>query len=185
MGVWDWRIWVFLNTIWMLSLLNYSFGRKVTLAPTVNSTCPSSPPDRISGHQEENPTELPPSLLRMSWLLGQSSLMGELPVNFAKKNSKSRNRQACTILQFLSFFSVFLGWQKSVSFSMLYIFLFISLALPDDVLNFILFIENRHSSGEGWLNEGLLFANTWTPSQRRRYSAYNEQSMKHKPSQAK
>ena len=74
--------------------------------------------------------------------------MGELPVNFAKKNSKTRNIQACTILQFLSFFSVFIGWQKSVSFSMLYIFLFISLALPDDVLNFILFIENRHGSGE-------------------------------------
>lgn len=133
----------------MLSLLNYSFGRRVTLAPAVNSACPSDPPGGISGHQEESPTELLPSLLRLSWLLGQSSLMGELPVNFAKKNSKSRNSQACTILPFLSFFSVFLGWQKSVSFSMLYTFLFISVALPDDVLNFILFIENRHGSREG------------------------------------
>lgn len=72
----------------MLSLLNYSFGRRVTLAPAVNSACPSDPPDGISGHQEESPTELPPSLLRLSWLLGQSSLMGELPVNFAKRTVK-------------------------------------------------------------------------------------------------
>lgn len=128
-----------------------------------------------------NDTKLPCSLLRLSQLWVQSSLASKLPVNFAKKNSKSRNSQACTILQFLSFFSVFLGWQKSAPRSMLYIFLFISLSLPDDLINFNLFIQNSHCSGKDWLNKVLIFPYTWTSSQKTRCSVYNEQSMKWKP----
>jgi hypothetical protein len=58
-----------------------------------------------------------------------------MPVKFAKKNS-----QAWRILQFLSLFGVFLGCQELISSSVLYAFLFTSLPLPDDLLNFILFI---------------------------------------------